>query len=134
MFSREALQSTTRDAERSTPFPALLRAAEAIRQMGDLAPCYRPGWVFRLEAVAVVKTDDRAPLLLGVELKAGPQQTSMAVGEGRQAFAQRNSRAERFARFLRHTIQVCPPGVSISVCSIPFDFSHSRKFRFSAIK
>ena len=33
----------------------------------------------------------------------------------------------------RHTIHVCMPGVSISVCRTPFDFSHSRNLRFCSI-
>src|ERR1019366_181648 len=46
----------------------------------------------------------------------------------------RKSSPANSARSRRQTIQVCIPGVSISVCCTPLDFSHSRRFRFTAIR
>ena len=46
----------------------------------------------------------------------------------------RNSSPANSARFLRQTIQVCMPGVSMSTCCTPFCFSHSRKSRFTLIR
>src|ERR1700722_5499771 len=42
----------------------------------------------------------------------------------------RNNNGAKVARLRRQTIQVCMPGVSISVTWTPFPFSHSRNLRF----
>lgn len=48
---------------------------------------------------------------LGVRLKA-----HLSTIVKRPNTAYRNNKPENSARFLRHTIQVCMPGVSMSVC------------------
>jgi len=46
----------------------------------------------------------------------------------------RNNSGANSARFRRHTIQVCIPGVSTSVCCPPLVFNHSRRLRLTVIR
>ena len=70
------------------------------------------------------------------ELCAGgePGARQRARRRGRPRCDYRNSSPANSARFRRQTIQVCMPGVSMSVCWMPFVFSHSRRLRLIVIR
>src|SRR5260370_4748670 len=50
-----------------------------------------------------------------------------------QPHSYRNNSPANSARFLRQTIHVCAPGVSMSVCCTPLVLSHSRNLRLISI-
>ena len=76
--------------------------------------------------------------LHGVENRRSPTGQNSAPGcRGRcstQGDLSRNKRGAKSARLRRQTIQVCAPGVSISVCWIPLDLSHSRNLRLASMR
>src|SRR5205814_2622290 len=51
-----------------------------------------------------------------------------------EASLSRNSSGAKLARLRRQTIQVCAPGVSMSVCWTALDLSHSRNLRLMSMR